>query len=72
MAFIAQIYLLETEQAEVLSIALRTRMLVTEDVTLGTVARARGVEVYDAAGFAREFGMAGAERTAVEEHGDKA
>lgn len=70
VAFIAQVYSLATEQAEVLSIALRTRLLVTEDGVLATVARARGVEVYDAAGFAREFAMAGALQTGVEEHTD--
>jgi hypothetical protein len=55
VAFIAQVYSLEEEQAETLSIALRVRMLVTEDQTLAMVARARGIEVYGPAEFAAEF-----------------
>lgn len=66
VAYIAQVYSLEIEQAEVLSIALRTRMLVTEDATLAVVARARGIEVYGPAGFAAEFGAEGVAPAGVE------
>ena len=54
-AFVREYYGLEHEQAETLSLALRCRMLVTDDRTLETIARARGIEVYDPAGFAVEF-----------------
>ena len=54
-----EVYALEEEQAETLSLALRVRMLVTEDRTLATIARARGIEVYDPAAYADEFSSAG-------------
>lgn len=69
VAYISQVYSLDTEQAEVLSIALRVRMLVTEDETLATVARARAVEVYGPSGFAAEFAVAGAGASRGEEDG---
>lgn len=69
VAFISQVYSLEEEQAETLSIALRVRMLVTEDQTLAVVARARGIEVYDPAGFAAEFVSAGTDRSGGEQQG---
>jgi hypothetical protein len=70
VAFIGQVYSLDTEQAEVLSIALRVRMLVTEDETLAVVARARGVEVYDPESFAGEFASAGVVIVEAEESGE--
>ncbi|MDF1541806.1 MAG: hypothetical protein RQ731_04955 [Anaerosomatales bacterium] len=66
VAFIAQVYSLEEEQAETLSIALRVRMLVTEDETLAIVARARGVEVYDPGRFADEFCSEGTQHSGGE------
>lgn len=60
-AFLAKAYSLEAEQAEVLSIALRTRVLLTEHATLAAVARARGVEVYDTRAFAGQFAVARSE-----------
>jgi hypothetical protein len=69
VAFIAQVYSLEEEQAETLSIALRVRMLVTEDQTLAMVARARGIEVYDPAEFAAEFVSEGTAGTTGEQNG---
>ncbi len=68
VAYIAQVYSLEIEQAEVLSIALRVRMLVTEDESLAVVARARGVEVYDPRGFSAEF-ASGVPEPGVDESG---
>jgi hypothetical protein len=67
VAFIGQVYSLDTEQAEVLSIALRVRILVTEDEMLAVVARARGVEVYDPRSFAAEFAGAGTAVSGAEE-----
>ncbi|MBE0417253.1 MAG: hypothetical protein IBX63_05770 [Coriobacteriia bacterium] len=71
VAVIARVYSLEEEQAETLYIALRLRMLVTEDETLAVVARARGIEVYDPERFAAEFVSAGTGASESEEDGQR-
>lgn len=54
-AIVREVYQLDVDQAETLTLALRTRSLLTDDPMLARLGRARGLDVYDADSFITEF-----------------
>ncbi len=59
VSIVGRTYGLDPDQAETLTLALRTRSLLTGDPTLQVIGRARGLDVYDARSFAEEFLLPG-------------